>query len=226
MRAYCCENECSTCSTQPLVLAESTLANSNPLFLSHFLPSKHQTYNSFVLFPFRSFYMFRMPKAQNKRLRNPSPAKLRKSLRLQRNPVEVPQEERVQIANLEEAMAYIDAPGPPAAEVLHLMEEGMPPPLVAKARKGVKKVKRSKTLDKSIPATPLTSILDERALHSLFDEDPAGLLVRAQEAEMAAVADTQDDVRKKKKKHFLFSYHFQSLPHLSSCCCILSRMSM
>lgn len=132
-----------------------------------------------------------------KRIRELSPKRLRSSSRNRAK--------RVVLGNVEDAAAYVLGDRPPAVEVVHAAD-AMPPPKGKK--KGLSKAKVPKLPARVVqalpeepleigapvaagaPSTPLVSVVDEVELQRLFaNEDPAGLLARAQAAEMDANTD-------------------------------------
>ena len=162
-----------------------------------------------VSFPFQGVLTFLVTHASNysdmprinnnnkrERPRDPSPKKFRKSARLLREKPLPAIVQHLVLGNIDQAVEYIDGPGPPAAVVLHEepVEGAMPPPGKKKKSKKISKLPQSLGVEIP-PATPQSSTLDEPAIRNLFrDEDPAGLVAAAQHAEMVSVEDREPDV--------------------------------
>ena len=143
-----------------------------------------------------------MPTNFHKRLREPSPKKLRKSARLQRNLAPAGVGQPVVLAGLDQAVAYVQSSNPPAAVVRHeTVERGMPPPAAKVRTKKARKKSGGGLLisaEKEVaepPSTPLSSTLDNEALQNLRDEDPAGLVQIAQQEERLDRDDPHPEVR-------------------------------
>ena len=130
----------------------------------------------------------------SKRLRELSPKRLRSSSRNRAK--------KVVLGNVDDAAAYVLGDRPPAIEVVHA--DPLPPPNQKKKgqNRAPKIPKRRAQAAQALPeehvdivelvgagapSTPptLASVIDEAELQRLFaNEDPAGLLARAQAAEM------------------------------------------
>lgn len=133
----------------------------------------------------------------NKRLRDLSPKRARKSARL------LKRNAPIVLEGLEQDVDEVVVPGPeqPVAIALQGDQVGndMHPP-EGGIKKKLKKGKKEKTVPQApeelVPSTPVSSVLDEAAIQNLFQgEDPAGLLRMAQLAERpAAEVDRHTEV--------------------------------